>query len=330
MNRIIQRTGSDVVFMVGPGHGGPALVAQTYLEGTWMENYPTSGVTPDDAGMRKLFRQFSAPGGIPSHCSPDVPGSIHEGGELGYVLVHAFGAVMDSPDLVVLAVVGDGEAETGPLEGSWKSISFINPVHDGAVLPVMHLNEAKISGPTVLGRESNENILKLFQGHGYEVIFVEGDDPKLVHQALAKALDYSMAKIRAIQKEARATGKCEERPRWPLIILRTPKGWTGPKQVDGKKVSGTFRSHQVPLSTVRENDQHKEMLEEVGNTALAHGTHANKDCVSDDRIATRVSPFFCAVFLFLSFSGCARTIRRICSTRRASSSRSWPRWPRRA
>lgn len=260
MNRLIKQLDIDAIMMVGPGHGGPAIVAQVYLEGTYTEIYPE--ITRDTAGMRQLFRQFSAPGGIPSHCSPNVPGSIHEGGELGYVLTHAFGAVMDNPSLITLAIVGDGEAETGPLEGSWKGISFINPVHDGAVLPVLHLNGYKISGPTVLGRESDANIRKMMEGHGYECLFVEGHEPALVHQQMAKVLEYALKKIRSIQVEARAKGVCTVRPKWPMIVMRTPKGWTGPKFVDGKKVEGSFRSHQVPLSGVRDNAAHFAMLEE--------------------------------------------------------------------
>src|SRR5436309_9205348 len=214
LNRLIIEHDLDMIYLAGPGHGGPAIVANVYLEGTYSEIYPD--VAQDAAGLRRLFRQFSTPGGIPSHVSVPTPGSIHEGGELGYVLVHAFGAVFDNPDLIAVAVVGDGEAETGPLAGSWKSVKFLNPVSDGAVLPVLHLNGYKISGPTVLGRDRDEDIQKLLEGHGYEVFWVEGDDPLPMHQAFAKALDTCYAKIRAIQIEARATGftKC---PTWPAI-----------------------------------------------------------------------------------------------------------------
>jgi len=264
-NRLIRQTNADILLMVGPGHGGPAIVANVYLERTWEEVYPKGGVSNDLAGLRKLFRQFSAPGGIPSHCSPDVPGSIHEGGELGYVLTHAFGAAFDNPDLIVLAIVGDGEAETGPLEGSWKGISFLSPVHDGAVLPVLHLNDGKIGSPTVLGRESDALVRARFESYGYEVLFVEGDEPLKVHQDYAKAQEYAYAKIRAIQREARANGSKGVagfgRPKWPMIVLRTPKGWTGPKKVDGVQIEGTPRSHQVPLSGVRDNPAHLAQLE---------------------------------------------------------------------
>jgi len=229
-----------------------------YLEGTYSEIYPE--VSPDVAGMRRLFRQFSTPGGIPSHVSVTTPGSIHEGGELGYVLVHAFGAAFDNPDLIVAAVIGDGEAETGPLAGSWQGISFLNPARDGAVLPILHLNGYKISGPTVLGRSSDTEIRDLLTGHGYEVLFVEGDEPAVVHQQLAAVLDRCYAKIRTIQSAAREHG-VSGRPRWPALVLKTPKGWTGPKVVDGLPVEGTFRAHQVPLNQVKTNHEHLRMLE---------------------------------------------------------------------
>jgi len=262
LNRIIRREGTDVIFLAGPGHGGPAVLANVYLEGTYSEVYPD--IAEGAVGMRRLFRQFSTPGGVPSHVSPPTPGSIHEGGELGYVLAHAFGAVMDNPDLIAVAVVGDGEAETGPLEGAWKSVAFLNPARDGAVLPVLHLNGYKISGPTVLGRAGDEKILSLLGGHGYEVHFVEGDDPAKVHRVLAATLDLCWAKIRVIQLDARAKGRTPadaRMPRWPMIVLRTPKGWTGPKEVDGVKVEGTFRAHQVPLPGVRENPAHLAQLD---------------------------------------------------------------------
>jgi xylulose-5-phosphate/fructose-6-phosphate phosphoketolase len=261
LNRLIKDTGANVIYLAGPGHGGPAIVANVYLEGTYSEIYPH--ITQDAAGMRALFRQFSTPGGIPSHVSVPTPGSIHEGGELGYVLAHAFGAVFDNPDLIAVAVVGDGEAETGPLEGAWKSVKFLNPARDGAVLPILHLNGYKISGPTVLGRDSDEDVRKLLEAHGYSVTFVEGpqgDDPMPVHLAFAQALDDCYAKIRAIQSDARAHGFRKRAP-WPMIVLRTPKGWTGPKVVDGLPVEGTFRAHQVPLANVRANPEHLAMLE---------------------------------------------------------------------
>jgi xylulose-5-phosphate/fructose-6-phosphate phosphoketolase len=261
LNRIIREHDADVIYLAGPGHGGPAVLANVYLEGTYSEVYPD--VSQDVAGVRRLFRQFSTPGGVPSHVSVPTPGSIHEGGELGYVLTHAFGAAFDNPDLLVAAVVGDGEAETGPLEGSWKSISFLNPARDGAVLPILHLNGYKISGPTVLGRAPDEEIRKLLEGYGYEVHFVEGDDPASVHQAFAATLDLCYEQIRAVQRQAREGDlDVSGRPRWPAIVLRTPKGWTGPHEVDGLPVEGTFRSHQVPLSNVRSDPEQLALLEE--------------------------------------------------------------------
>jgi xylulose-5-phosphate/fructose-6-phosphate phosphoketolase len=259
LNRLIQDTDANVIYLTGPGHGGPAIVANVYLEGTYSEIYPC--VSQDIAGLRRLFRQFSTPGGIPSHTSVQTPGSINEGGELGYVLAHAFGAVFDNPDLIAVAVVGDGEAETGPLEGSWKSVKFLNPVHDGAVLPVLHLNGYKISGPTVLGRDRHEDVKKLLDAHGYDVHFVEGDDPLSMHKAFATTIDACYAKIRTIQAGARAAG-FSQRPSWPAIVLRSLKGWTGPKVVDGLPVEGTFRAHQVPLPQVRTNPVHLKMLEQ--------------------------------------------------------------------
>ncbi|GEP40261.1 putative phosphoketolase [Nocardioides psychrotolerans] len=258
-SRLIRETGDRAIYLAGPGHGGPALVAASWLEGSYTETYPR--VTQDAEGLRRLCRQFSSPGGIPSHVSVTTPGSIHEGGELGYVLVHAFGAVMDNPDLLALAVVGDGEAETGPLEGSWKGISFLNPERDGAVLPVLHLNDAKISGPTVLGRKDRAEVRSLFEGHGYEVIEVEGSDLPGMHHRFAAALGGAWQRIREIQDDARSGAWTGARPRWPMIVLRTPKGWTGPDVVDGVQVGGTFRSHQVPLSGVRENPEHLARLE---------------------------------------------------------------------
>jgi xylulose-5-phosphate/fructose-6-phosphate phosphoketolase len=260
VSRLIRETGQEVLYLTGPGHGGPALVAAGYLEGTYSEVFP--GITQDVEGMRRLFRQFSAPGGIPSHVSVTTPGSIHEGGELGYVLVHAFGAVMDNPDLVALTVVGDGEAETGPLEGSWKGISFLNPARDGAVLPVLHLNGAKIAGPTVLGRKDPAEVRSLLGGHGYEVIEVGGADLPGMHHRFAEALARAYGAIRRIQAAARREDWDGSRPRWPMIVLRTPKGWTGPDVVDGIQVQGTWRAHQVPLSGVKDDPDHLRLLED--------------------------------------------------------------------
>ena len=259
MNRLIKDYDLNALYLAGPGHGGPALLANVWLEGSYTEHFPQ--VTRDEVGMLRLFRQFSTPGGVPSHCSVPTPGSIHEGGELGYVLVHAFGAVFDNPDLLAVAVVGDGEAETGPLAGSWKSIDFLNPTRDGAVLPILHLNGYKISGPTVLGRQSDGDLKKFFEGQGYEPLFVEGDDPMAVHRLMAQTMESAVQKIRAIQDAARKGGNTE-RPIWPMIVLRTPKGWTGPKEVDGKPVEGTFRAHQVPVDDVRNNPEHLRILEE--------------------------------------------------------------------
>jgi xylulose-5-phosphate/fructose-6-phosphate phosphoketolase len=262
LNRLIQDSGARLIYLTGPGHGGPAIVANVYLEGTYSEVYPK--VTSDAAGMRRLFRQFSTPGGIPSHVSVPTPGSIHEGGELGYVLVHAFGAVFDNPDLIAVAVVGDGEAETGPLEASWKSVKFLNAARDGAVLPILHLNGYKISGPTVLGRDEDEDVAKLLSAHGYDVHFVQGPtsdgDAMPLHFAFAETLDVCYAKIRAIQVEARRHG-FGKRPSWPAIVLRTPKGWTGPDVVDGVQIQGTFRAHQVPLANVRADADHLAQLD---------------------------------------------------------------------
>ena len=259
LNRVIRARDVDVIYICGPGHGGPGMVANTWLEGTYSEIYPN--VSEDAEGMRKLFRQFSFPGGIPSHAAPETPGSIHEGGELGYALVHAYGAAFDNPDLVVACVVGDGEAETGPLAASWHSNKFLNPVHDGAVLPILHLNGYKIANPTVLGRMSDEEVRSLFVGYGYEPLFVEGSDPALMHRAMAATMDQAFDRIRSIQAEARASQAAPARPRWPMIILRSPKGWTGPKEVDGKMVENFWRAHQVPIPTVRGNEGHLKLLE---------------------------------------------------------------------
>ena len=258
LNRLIKDNRAPIIYISGPGHGGPALNAHSYLEGTYSEVH--AEVTQDTNGMRLLFREFSTPGGVPSHCGPHVPNSMHEGGELGYSLLHAFGAAFDNPELIVACVVGDGEAETCPLEGSWKGVKFLNPKRDGAVLPILHLNGYKISGPTVDARTSDEDLAELYRGHGYAPRFVEGDDPESVHQAFARALDECYAEIREIQQTARKTGSLKL-PTWPMIILRTPKGWTGPKAVDGLPVEGTFRAHQVPLANVRENPEHLKLLE---------------------------------------------------------------------
>ncbi len=259
LNRAIRASDLNVIYICGPGHGGPGMVANTYLEGTYTEVYPD--VTRDADGLRKLFRQFSFPGGIPSHAAPETPGSIHEGGELGYALVHAYGAAFDNPDLIVACVVGDGEAETGPLAASWHSNKFLNPVHDGAVLPILHLNGYKIANPTVLGRMADEEIRNLFIGYGYEPLFVEGDDPHLMHRLMADALDVVLASIRSIQQSARNQTASFHRPKWPMIVLRSPKGWTGPKEIDGLKVEGFWRAHQVPIANPRGNPDHLKLLE---------------------------------------------------------------------
>jgi xylulose-5-phosphate/fructose-6-phosphate phosphoketolase len=258
LNRVIKQQDLNVIYVCGPGHGGPGMVANSYLEGTYTELYP--GVTQDAAGLARLVKQFSFPGGIPSHAAPETPGSIHEGGELGYALHHAYGAAFDNPDLIVACVVGDGEAETGPLAGSWHSNKFLNPATDGAVLPVLHLNGYKIANPTVLARIPDEELQALLTGYGYRVYTVAGDDPKLVHQQLAATMDAAIGEIRAIQRRARAEGDLT-RPAWPVIVLRTPKGWTGPKVVDGLPVEGTWRAHQVPIAEARQNPEHLAQLE---------------------------------------------------------------------
>lgn len=257
LNRVIVARDLDMIYIAGPGHGGPALVANAWLEGTYSERHPS--VSLDEAGMSRLFRQFSFPGGIPSHVAPEVPGSIHEGGELGYSLMHAYGAAFDNPDLVVACVIGDGEAETGPLAGSWLSNVFLNPARDGAVLPILHLNGYKIANPTVLARIPESDLVSMLRGYGYEPSIVSGDDPTAVHQELAAALDSALDSIAAIQRHARSTGDMS-RPRWPVLVLRTPKGWTGPAEIDGLPVSGTWRSHQVPLGAVRDDPRQLEML----------------------------------------------------------------------
>jgi xylulose-5-phosphate/fructose-6-phosphate phosphoketolase len=258
LNRVIAERDLNTMYLIGPGHGGPGIVANAYLEGTYTEVYPHVG--RDTAGLRRLFRQFSFPGGIPSHVAPETPGSIHEGGELGYALVHAYGAAFDNPDLVVACVIGDGEAETGPLAASWHSNKFVDTVRDGAVLPILHLNGYKIANPTILARIPETELVSLLEGYGHRPILVSGDDPAQVHQDLAAAMDDAFDDIAAIQSHAR-TGGDRRRPTWPMIVLRTPKGWTGPKVVDGVQVEGTWRSHQVPLSEVRTNPDHLALLE---------------------------------------------------------------------
>ncbi len=258
-DRIIREHDLDMMYVIGPGHGGPAIVAQTWLEGSWTDTYP--GTTMDERGMQRLFKQFSFPGGIPSHVAPEVPGSIHEGGELGYSLSHAFGAAFDNPDLVVTTVVGDGEAETGALATSWSGGRFLNARRDGAVLPILHLNGYKIANPTVLARIPEDDLDMMLRGYGWDPVLVSGDDPAEVHQQMAAALEDSIARIREIWSSARSGSAPEGDIRWPMIVMRTPKGWTGPKEVDGVPVENTWRSHQVPLAKVRENPEHRAMLE---------------------------------------------------------------------
>ena len=258
LNRVIKAHDLNMIYIAGPGHGGPGIVANTYLEGTYSEVYPH--VTQDAEGMKRLFKQFSFPGGIPSHVAPETPGSIHEGGELGYAVSHAYGAAFDNPDLIVACVVGDGEAETGPLATAWHSNKFLNPVTDGAVLPILHLNGYKIANPTVFARISREELQNLFIGYGYTPYFVEGDDPKLMHELMAQTLETVLADIHAIQRNARSQ-RSAPRPRWPMIILRSPKGWTGPHDVDGKRVEGSWRSHQVPLAELATKPEHLNLLE---------------------------------------------------------------------
>ncbi len=259
MNRVIRNWDLDAIYVMGPGHGGPAAVANAYLEGTYTEHYPH--VTRDEAGLRRLFRQFSFPGGVPSHVAPETPGSIHEGGELGYALSHAYGAVLDNPDLLACCIIGDGEAETGPLATSWHSNKFLDPVTDGAVLPILHLNGYKIANPTVLARIGDDELTSLLEGYGHAVHWVSGDDPVQMHEQMAATLDAVVRDIIAIQRDARE-GRDAARPRWPMIVLRSPKGWTGPKYVDGQLTEGTWRSHQVPFAEVRSNPEHLALLED--------------------------------------------------------------------
>ena len=259
LNRVIAAHDLDMIYVAGPGHGGPALVANTWLEGSYSDHYPN--VSRDAEGMKRLFRQFSFPGGIGSHVTPEIPGSIHEGGELGYAISHAFGAAFDNPELIVACVVGDGEAETGPLAAAWHSNKFLNPVTDGAVLPILHLNGYKIANPAVLARIPHAELESLLTGYGYHAYFVEGEEPQAMHHAMAAALDAVIGDIQAIRREARANG-VTVRPRWPMIVLRTPKGWTGPKEVDGKKTEGSWRSHQVPFGEIAANPKHLELLDQ--------------------------------------------------------------------
>jgi xylulose-5-phosphate/fructose-6-phosphate phosphoketolase len=259
LNRVIKERDLNMIYIIGPGHGGPGIVANTWLEGTYSEIYPN--ISQDEEGIKKMFRQFSFPGGIPSHVAPETPGSIHEGGELGYALSHAFGAAFDNPDLIVAAVVGDGEAETGPLATSWHSNKFLNPATDGAVLPILHLNGYKIANPCVLARITHEELDQLFRGYGYTPIFVEGNEPATMHRLMARALDQALDEIQRIQTLARRNGTVD-RPRWPMIILRSPKGWTCPRQIDGKRAEGSWRSHQVPMGEMHENPAHIKILEQ--------------------------------------------------------------------
>ncbi|MEG4403489.1 phosphoketolase family protein [Microcoleus sp. MON2_D5] len=259
LNRIIKAQDINAIYIAGPGHGGPGLVANTYLEGTYTEYY--SNISQDEEGIKRLFKQFSFPGGIPSHVAPETPGSIHEGGELGYALVHAYGAAFDNPDLIVAAVVGDGEAETGPLAASWHSNKFLNPVRDGAVLPILHLNGYKIANPTLLARIPQEELESLMVGYGYKPYWVEGSDPETMHQLMAATMDTAIGEIKAIQEKARTEGY-SGRPQWPMIVMKTPKGWTGPKEVDGKKTEDYWRSHQVPLSEMASKPGHVQLLED--------------------------------------------------------------------
>ncbi|MCC3520380.1 MULTISPECIES: phosphoketolase [unclassified Microcoleus] len=259
LNRVIKAQDLNAIYIAGPGHGGPGLVANTYLEGTYTEYY--SNISQDEEGIQRLFKQFSFPGGIPSHVAPETPGSIHEGGELGYALVHAYGAAFDNPDLIVAAVVGDGEAETGPLAASWHSNKFLNPVRDGAVLPILHLNGYKIANPTVLARIPREELESLMVGYGYKPYWVEGSDPETMHQLMAATMDTAIGEIKSIQEEARTKGYAD-RPQWPMIVLKSPKGWTGPKEVDGKKTEGSWRSHQVPLAEMASKPGHVQLLED--------------------------------------------------------------------
>ena len=258
LNRLIKKYDLNAIFLAGPGHGAPAILSNTYLEGTYSEIYPDK--SEDREGLKKFFTQFSFPGGIGSHCTPETPGSIHEGGELGYSLSHAYGTVFDNPDLISAVIVGDGEAETGPLATSWHSNKFINPIRDGAVLPILHLNGYKINNPTILARISHGELENLFKGYGYTPYFVEGSDRETMHQAVSATLEHCINEIRSIQDDARRSGVAK-RPRWPMIVLRTPKGWTAPAEIDGHKVEGSWRAHQVPMADVGKNPAHLKVLE---------------------------------------------------------------------
>jgi xylulose-5-phosphate/fructose-6-phosphate phosphoketolase len=279
LNRMIRMRDLDMIYVIGPGHGGPAIVANAWLEGTYSEVYPN--VSFDEEGMRHLFRQFSFPGGIPSHVAPETPGSIHEGGELGYSIAHAYGAALDNPDLIIACVIGDGEAETGPLATAWHSNKFLNPASDGAVLPILHLNGYKIANPTVLARISHEELKDLLCGYGYEPHFVEGDDPRLLHQQMARTMEQVFDEIADIQKKARS-GAEVQRPRWPMIVMRTPKGWTGPKFVDGKKTEGSWRSHQVPLAGLASKPEHLKQLEEWMRSYRPEELFDDTGCLRED------------------------------------------------
>ena len=257
LNRVINKYDLNMFYVEGPGHGGQVMVSNSYLDGSYSEIYPE--ISQDEQGMKRLFKRFSFPGGVASHAAPETPGSIHEGGELGYSISHSVGAVLDNPDLIVAAVVGDGEAETGPLAASWQSNKFINPIHDGAVLPILDLNGFKISNPTILSRESDETLTKYFEGMGWHPIFVEGDDPKLMHPAMAKAMDEAIEEIKAIQKNARENND-PSLPAWPVIIFRAPKGWTGPKEWNGEPIEKSFRAHQIPIPVDQKDMQHADAL----------------------------------------------------------------------
>ena len=289
LNRVIKARDLDMILITGPGHGGPGLVANAWLEGSYVERYPD--IERNAHGLSRLFRQFSWPYGVPSHAAPETPGSIHEGGELGYSLIHAYGAALDNPDLIVACVVGDGEAETGPLAASWHANKFLNPAHDGAVLPILHLNGFKIANPTVLARIGRDELERLLRGYGYEPHFVEGDDPMPTHALMAHVLEACLDRIAAIQKSAREGGN-RERPRWPMIVLDTPKGWTGPKEVDGKPVEGTWRAHQVPVSGM-DNPEHLKILEDWLRSyrpdELFDAVASDVPFVSGDRIALMIN-----------------------------------------
>ena len=279
LNRIIREQQAKIMYLIGPGHGAPGILANTYMEGSYTEIYPN--IERDRDGIKAFFRQFSWPYGIPSHDAPNVPGSINEGGELGYSLVHAYGAAFDNPDLLVACVVGDGEAETGTLATSWHSNKFLNPVSDGAVLPILHLNGFKIANPTVLARISHDELESLFKGYGYKPYFLEGDDPLTMHEGMAAVMDEMLAEIRRIQKHARDNNDAT-RPIWPMLVLRTPKGWTGPKFVDGKPVEGTWRAHQVPLEEVKTNPEHLKQLNDWMRSYKPEEVFDKAGCLRDD------------------------------------------------